>query len=432
MTLSFNLKRGVLRTGILGLASVGYLTFIAFALTRFAHGVAADTRMEIGEEIIEQAAAYFPNSARLQARLAARLIEMGAAQADTHEELADRAVKAAERAVRLGPWQYENWVLLSAARELKGDLSGAETALDESLKRAPNNINVHWRLANLLLREDKLERALSEFSTTLSVDSSRLPASLEIVWMASGGRPDALLSILGDRPQDQLALARFLVRQGEINAAIAALKKVDSTRIGETPEECGRLIEELLAAHQVEAAAALWREAVGAEGDDASEAFENGGFETPIHPNLRQFDWRLEESEYARIGVGSPARAGERGLKIVYLERETTKLVEEIQKLVVVSPGARYRLECYAKAENLMTPGGPQVVVLNPETKTPLASTAAVAADRDDWQELSVEFNAPPDARSLIVSVRQTPQFSYVEPTRGTVLFDDFSLRRRQ
>jgi tetratricopeptide (TPR) repeat protein len=450
MKIVLDARPGVLRVAALTLAIMALSLFSALALSRFVVAVASDPRVGVGQETLEAAAAYYPDSARVQARLAARLIETGVAQTESHEEVADRAIDAATRAVRLASWEYENWLLLAAARELKGDLAGAETALDESLKRAPNNVNARWRLANLLIREEKMDRAMDELRATLAADPTRLPATLGLLWQASGGRLDSLVSVAGASPKARLALTRFLIQQGRLDdaAAMVASSKsadgkqsaVDGQLFRDLPEDGGRLIDELLAAGQVEFAAKIWRAAVSpanrdgfddVSGGNRSEAMWNGGFETPIKQGLAQFDWRVGGSEYARIVLAPQGRAGGRSLRIAYLGRETTKLKDEVRQMVLVSPGARYRLECYARAEKLVTPGGPQVVVTVPGSDKPIAATPAVDADTRDWRQLSVEFNAPPDARALIVSVRQTPQFSYVTPTTGVVWFDDFSLKRQ-
>lgn len=440
MRIAFGLNRSGLRAALVGLAMTGFLLFAYASIKGFALDVAADPNTEVRGETLELAAAYFPDSAKLQARIAARLIERGAISSETPDEVADRAVRAATRAVLLAPSQHENWLLLAAARELQGELREAEAALVESLKRAPNDINVHWRFANLLLRENKLERALEEFRAAQTEEASRWSAAWELVWRASGERPEALFSITNNHPKAKLAkaklakaklaLARFLIGKERVDAALGILKAIGAQEMREMPEECSRLIDELLASRRVEAASELWREAVGVDVDLAGFIW-NGGFETPIRSGFAQFDWRLKDSEYARIGISPQARTGEHALRLLYLGRETTKLADEIQRVIVVRPGTRYRMECFARAENLSALAGPQIVATHPDSGATIASTSAVEPGEADWQPLVMEFNVPPDLHALMISVRQTPQFSYVDPTRGTILFDDFVLTRR-
>jgi tetratricopeptide (TPR) repeat protein len=429
MTVKLELHSLASRAAMLITAVFCVAGFIGLALTHFVASVMADPQVQLDTATIEAAAEYFPNSAWVQARMAARLIESGIDETQSHERAATASVRHAARAVSLAPSNYEFRILLAAARELNGDLAEAEAELRAALALAPHHVEVHWRLANLLLRAEKPDQALDEFRAVAAADQSRLPAVLSLVWQAADGRLDALHSVTGESPKARLALAGFLVQQNRTDDAVAVFKSIDARARRELVEESGRLIDQLLAADRIEIAAALWRECAGHDAPDQPEAMWNGGFETPIERGLAQFDWRLGESGYARIGMSAQARTGERALKLAYLGRETTRLGDEIRQMVAVRPGASYRLECYARAENLVTPDGPQIVVTPLNSKTPIAATAVVAAGSHDWQLLSLDFVAPADARALLVSVRQTPQFSYVEPTKGTVWFDDFSLK---
>lgn len=89
-------------------------------------------------------------------------------------------------------------------------------------------------------------------------------------------------------------------------------------------------------------------------------------------------------------------------------------------------------LSCYVKAETLVTPEGPQVVVTTQDSATPIATSAVLEAGTFEWRPLAVEFTAPQNAKALIVSIKQTPRFSYVDPTRGTVWFDDCVLTEQK
>jgi hypothetical protein len=61
-----------------------------------------------------------------------------------------------------------------------------------------------------------------------------------------------------------------------------------------------------------------------------------------------------------------------------------------------------------------------------------VAQSDPVAAGSNDWQHLVVDFTAPQsasrDAPAFYVTIKRKPKFSYDEPTRGTVWFDDFTL----
>jgi hypothetical protein len=208
---------------------------------------------------------------------------------------------------------------------------------------------------------------------------------------------------------------------------------IDRQSIIDLPEggpNVSRLLDSLISADQLYLASRLWRDISGA-GDKPQ--IWNGSFETPIRDNYAQFDWNLRNSKYARIGItGANARTGERSLKISYQGIDTTALKSEIQQLVMVQPGVRYTLTCYVKAEKLVTPGGPQIVVTTRDFTTTIAASAPMNAGTYDWRLLTIDFVAPSDARAIKIAIKQTPQFSYVDPTLGTVWFDDFILTEKQ
>jgi hypothetical protein len=59
-----------------------------------------------------------------------------------------------------------------------------------------------------------------------------------------------------------------------------------------------------------------------------------------------------------------------------------------------------------------------------------IGSSAAVEAAREDWQRLTVDFVAPAGVAAVEVRIIRHPRFSYDDPTRGIIRFDDFSLVR--
>src|SRR5215813_1744055 len=427
MRISLTLRGMAPRLAIIIAASIA-AAYIGLSAARFIASVISDPAVRAETEDIERAANYFPNSARIQARMASRLIESGVSQAEGHELVAERAVYYASRAVSLSPKNYEFRILSATAREMNGALDGAEAELRAALALAPHHADTHWRLANLLIREDKLDQAIGDFRAVIQADPGRLTTTLDLLWQASDGKIETLKAVVGGDTVSQLTLARFLVREGMYEAAVKICAGLDRRSFLDIPE-MDRLLDSLITAGQVDLASRLWRDLFGA---GAEPLIWNESFETPLRSGFAQFDWNISQSKYAGIGITSTsARTGRRSLKIVYLGIDTTRLDDEVRQLVVTRPGSRYVLTCYAKAENLITPEAPRVVVTAQGSTIPIATSEALEAGTYDGRPLSVEFTAPPNARAVVVSIKQIPQFSYVAPTRGTVWFDDFVLTER-
>jgi len=111
---------------------------------------------------------------------------------------------------------------------------------------------------------------------------------------------------------------------------------------------------------------------------------------------------------------------------LMFIGRDTTKINGEISQMVVLSPNVRYRLECFAKAANLITPEGPRLAILGPNGI--IAASEPVSAGTTDWQHLAVDFTVSPDVTATRVAIVRIPRFSYDDPTKGTVWFDNFKL----
>jgi tetratricopeptide (TPR) repeat protein len=428
MTITFEVRSPVSRLATIVAVMCGCAALIGLSAARFVISVITDPEARAETATIEGAANYFPNSAWAQARMASRLIESGVDLSENHERTAERAVYYSARAVALAPRNYEFRMLLAAAKELSGDLAEAEMELRAALKLAPHLVNVHWRLANLLLREEKLDEAGVEFRLASEADPELLTPTLNLLWQASDGKIETLNAAVGAAPEPQLALAQFLVEREKFEVAVKIANSLDRRAALNLPES-GKLLDSLISAGRIDLASELWRNLSGAE---SQSLMRNEGFETPIRSNLAQFDWNLSQSKYAKIGITTAtARTGQRSLKISYNGIDTTTLDNEIRQLVKARPGARYTLTCYVKAERLVTPGGPQVVVTSQGSSTPIAASAAIEAGSYDWRILTTDFVAPPNAHAVVIAIKQTPQFSYVDPTSGTVWFDDFVLAER-
>jgi hypothetical protein len=197
--------------------------------------------------------------------------------------------------------------------------------------------------------------------------------------------------------------------------------------------ESAQLLNAFIGADHTAIAHELWLSMVSDAGTPGSLIY-NGSFEADILKNFSQFDWTFGRSEYARLSIDrAVAHSGTRSLKIEFVGRDTTTLGDEIRQLVMVRPGARYRIECYIKSDQLVTPEGPRVVVSDKSSNW-IAASEPVAAGSSDWKLVSFEFAVPdkaPAAAAVYVSVKRKPKYAYDDPTKGTVWLDDFKLEAK-
>lgn len=372
-------------------------------------------------DALKTAATRYPNSSRVQFRLAETEIE--AAAADSGKLLA--AQEHALRTVNLSPWDYKNWRLMALVKDSDGNTEEAIKMIQVAVKLAPTHSEVNWMLANFLLRQNRHAEALRAFQVATTTRSDLLPLALDLIWQASGNELAALDVLVNGDASAKLAQAQFLAEQAQIDAAVKIFSSVD-TRIKLNSLNAPAFITWLIQSNRGNDARQLWLDVVGEKGSEGSRMW-NGSFEQSSPKDWGHFDWTIKASNYARIGFDrSVVRSGLKSLKLLFVGRDTTRLENEIQQLVFLKANARYRFECFAKAGNLVTPEGPRIALLG--QKGMLVVSEPVAAGSTDWQHLVVDFTAPPENVTAHIAIVRIPKGDYDEPTKGAIWFDDFKL----
>jgi hypothetical protein len=434
MRISFKLGKPLLRYGVLLCGALLAVCLVLFSVSSFLVNVLAGTSADVSIETLKAAAYYFPYSSRLQLRLAQAEIDSDSRDLSTAEAYA-------ERAVSLSAWDYRNYLALATAEELSQDKDGAERETRLALGLAPNVKEVHWRLANLLLREGKLNESLGEFQIALDADPFLLASTLDLVWHSSSGSVDAVRAIAGATPESRLALASFLLDQKRVEAALDVFDQIDRDWRANS-DKTRSFITALVSSGRPGLARSAWLQTIGA-GPDNSPLIWNGSFELAPNAKLPNFDWMSLNNRYARIAIDPRiAHSGSRSLRIDFAGLDTTVLKDEIKQSLVLRPGLRYGLECYVKTERFVSPEGPRIAALDAGSN--VISSSEPISDSSDWQRIYFEFTAPAarqtlppqagpeqnleDAAPVAIAIIRKPQFSYDDPTRGTIWLDDFKL----
>jgi len=423
MTIHLELKNVGARLAVLLLALAAGTLLLVIVFSRFVVGTLADDRFMLERDWLLAGTAYLPDSPRLNARLAE--VELFAADPDLN-----RADRAAARAIELSPVDYRWRLILASVKEAEGDRAAAEVALRDALRLAPNDRDVHYRLANVLLRQGKLAAAIDEFHVAMDKNPQALPVTLDLVWRVTRGNVEAVETVAGNDPRRRLQLAQFLVRQSRVVEAATIFRSIDrAARLASI--ESAQLLNALIAAGNTTIAHELWVSLVS-EGNAGGALVYNGGFEADILKNFSQFDWTLGTSEYARLRIDRTTHhSGERSLKVEFVGRDTTTLNDEVRQLIVVRPGGHYRVEGYVKSDKLETPEGPRIVVTD-RSGNWIASSDAIAEGTSDWKPVTLSFIAPAVAdgsSAVYLSVKRRPKYAYDNPTKGTIWLDDFTIK---
>lgn len=352
------------------------------------------------------------------------------------------AARLYERAVSLRPRDYLLWVELGGARDAAGDAEGAAAAFRAAVRLAPSYAAPRWQLGNTLLRGGLREEALKELRRAAESDPALYPKLIQMVWYAEGKDARGLVRAASPRtPEETLAVVRFLVRNGVAGEGIRILRESGSQL---TLESKRTLLADLLAAQDYADAYEVWSE--GQAGVAGRGTVADGGFEAEARTDDAGFGWQFAKDASAlkfSLDPDSPSE-GRRSLKVDYAGNSDPSATA-VSQLILVEPGARYRLSFAARTKELVTGGPPFVQVVSAAKGEALASSQPLTPGMTAWQEFSVEFTAPPPPPPLApqpqqpasspgaavrVALKRQPCASSPCPAFGSVWLDAFGLRR--
>lgn len=425
MLIRLNLQNALIRRGYFVIIFVILVLLVKVVLGEFIVGTLSDKRFGANEDLLNASTEYFPASARLLARLA----ENEAAEPKPDFERAEKHIR---QAINLSPNNYQYRLLLAEIRDFRGDQAGAEQSFDEALRLASNYSEVHWKIANFLIRQNRIEESIEHFRLAADANPTLIAATLDLVWTASNKNTSFLSRIVRDNQKGQLKLALLLANQSQISEAAEIFSKIN--RDVRLPAwESSSFFDALIKKGFSKLAGDLWIQLKGGEGETISRSLIwNGDFEAENDSLSTQFDWQIGKSEFARIGLdNSQTHSGKRSLLLDFLGRDTTKLNNEVKHLIAARTGINYRLDYFVKTEEFKTTEVLRVVISD-WSGNRIAQSDPISTGTNNWKQMSVNFTAPPiltgDAAALIISVKRQPRYSFDEPTRGRVWFDDFSM----
>jgi tetratricopeptide (TPR) repeat protein len=336
------------------------------------------------------------------------------------------AMESFRSAVALNPHDASYWFDLAGAYQVAGDTSGQRASLDRALQAEPTAPGVAWEAANFFLINGDIDRALREFRVVIENDSSMVDAALRSCWRV---RPDAdslLRDVVPPRADSLIAFLNLMASKQETEGAIKTWARLAQLHEKFENRYLYDYVRYLIAARRPDAAMAAWEQTADILGISAymptdDNLVVNGSFSLDVLNG--GFDWTYVNRPGVRPLLDpSDFREGHRSLSLTF---EGPGIADAgIQQLIPVRSGTSYDFSAYYKSANFEGAGGPQIVLRDAYTGSPLYASDTLN-DSDFWKEVHSKVTTPSSTTLLSLAIERFPAGS---PIRGKLWLDDFEL----
>ncbi|MFZ3340202.1 MAG: hypothetical protein WA213_04915 [Terriglobales bacterium] len=336
------------------------------------------------------------------------------------------AIASFQSAVKLNPYDAHYWFDLAGQYQVAGNIAGQRAALESALQAEPTAPGVAWEAANFFLIDGEIDRALHEFSVVIANDNSLVDAGLRACWRI---RPDAnalLQNVVPARTDSLLQFLSLLVSQQDTAGAMKTWERLTDLHEKFDSSHLFEYVRYLITVHRPDAAMSAWEEASGSLGLSAylptdDNLVVNGDFSLDILNG--GFDWTYANRPGVRpLLDSSDFRQGRRSLSLTF---EGPGINDAgIQQLIPVHGASSYDFLAYYKSADFEGAGGPEIVLRDAYTGTPLFISEPLT-DADFWKEVHSKITTPASTTLLTLAVERFPAGS---PIRGKLWLNDFQL----
>jgi tetratricopeptide (TPR) repeat protein len=336
------------------------------------------------------------------------------------------AIESFRAAVALNPHNARYWFDLAAAYQVTGYVDGQREALNQALKAEPTAPDVAWEAANFFLVDGDTDRALREFRVVIANDIGLVDPALRASWRV---RPDAealLRDVVPARPDSLIAFLTLMMSRKETEGAIKTWERLTELHQKFETRYLFAYVSYLIQAHRPDAAMTAWEQSADVLGLSAylptdDNLVVNGDFSLDILNG--GFDWIYINRPGVRPLLDpSDFREGHRSLSLTF---EGPGINDAgIQQFIPVHGATSYDFSAYYKSADFEGAGGPQIVLRDAYTGTPLFASDPLN-DSDFWKEVHSKLTTPVATSLLLLSIERFPPGS---PIRGKLWLDDFEL----
>ena len=337
------------------------------------------------------------------------------------------AVADIEHAIALRPADYTLWLELGLARDQNADPTGALTAFNEAIRRAPFYAMPYWQRGNLLLRLGQYDAAFTDLNHAVESNPDLIYAFIDLAWSVTKGDANATQQLVRVNTKGvHTYLARFLASKGKAEQALQQLQAAGTV----TDDIRHEVIENLLVTENFAEAHRVWSATRSDAGTQAPAGIVDGGFESSLSFNEGGFSWRIPQKQQA-VSVSLDSTEPHSGAKNLRIEfgGDSPPNTSLASQFLMVEPSHHYQVNFAARSQEIVS-GGLPIVEINDAAagNKLLGKSAPLSKGTTGWSVFSFDFTTGPNTHAVILGVRRENCTGSPCPIFGVLSLDSFSL----
>ena len=344
-----------------------------------------------------------------------------------------RALQAYNIALSLNPRSADLWSDVGIAYETEGNVAAARDAFLHAKRAYPLSAEISWRYANFLLRQGNLDAAFLEMRRAVENEPQR---GAEALSRALSAEPNIDLVIDRVLPpvSDAYPGAIFdQVSEGHTANAVKIWNRLAALH-PKLPLQTYTyyLITALLRENQVAEAQRIWKQAADFAGfgslpGPADSLLWDGGFESGIFGN--GFAWTLPGgAQGVQFSFDTREKhSGNRSLRLLFNGRHNLSLNGPCAE-VSVQPSTAYHFSAWVKTTSITTEQGIRFQLHPMGTQDNSTVVTSDLRGTQPWTNIETSWTSEKNVQELQVCVARLPSQEFDDKIQGIAWVDDVAL----
>lgn len=345
-----------------------------------------------------------------------------------------KAIQAYNTALSLNPRSADLWSDLGVAYETEGNIAAARDAFLHAKKAYPLSAEISWRYANFLLRQGDLDAAFGEMRRAVETEPKRGAEALSRALIAEPNIGIALDRVLPPLSDAYTGAIFDQVSEGHTANALLIWNRLAALHPKQLSLETYTyyLVNALLREKQVAEAQRVWKQAADFAGygnlpGPADSLLWDGGFESGIFGS--GFAWTPPlHAQGVQVSLDTREKhSGNRSLRLLFNGRYNLALNGPCAE-VAVQPSMTYHFSAWIKTESITTEQGIRFQLRPIGTLDNASAATSDLRGTQPWTNIETSWSSGKGVQELQVCVARLPSQEFDDKIQGIAWVDDVAL----